>query len=264
MMWLVVALAVMLVATSSALVRERRAASALRVENGRWRTAARQRADRVAVLGHEIRTPLSLVIGGAEMLVDGTAGELTPEAQELSRTIAHHSGRMVTLADDLLVDARIDAGLFTMHVTNVDVRRLALAVVRDTRRLTSMPIRFESRGAPPRVPADAGLVRQVLVNLVNNAVRHAGPDSDITVSVRRMESSVLLSVRDAGAGMDPETKRALLDGEGEVPTETGHGLGLLISRRIAELHGGRLVVDTVSGRGTTITLVLPGGGADDG
>lgn len=228
-------------------------------ENERWRALARQRADQIGMLSHELRTPLALVSGAAELLTDGTAGALGEPQQQLVSTIATNAARTIALTDDLLAEARIDAGLFTMRLQTVNLRRLALSVIRDVRQLERTPIRLEARGAPVRVPGDPELLRQVLVNLVNNAVRHAGPSARVTVGLRVGDGVALLSVRDDGAGMSESTRQVLFDRTLEGKSETGHGLGLLISRKIVEMHGGRLLVDSVSDHGTTITVALPDG-----
>lgn len=209
------------------------------------------------MLSHEVRTPLALVGGAAELLGEPSTGVLEPVQLELVDTIASNTARMTALTEDLLVDAQIDAGLFTMRLESVDVRRLAQRVVKDVRRLEQVTIVLSCRGAPPRVPADPSLLREVLVNLVNNAVRHAGPEADVVVRLRTTEEAVLISVSDTGAGMSDQTRRAIFTRGREAKSETGHGLGMVISKRIVELHGGRMMVDSISGRGTTVTIALP-------
>lgn len=257
MTWLLGALLAMLLAALWWCWRMSERNRALVAENERWRAMARQRADQVSMLSHELRTPMALVRGSAELLGDQTAGSLDALQLELVETIASNSDRMSVLAEDLLVDAQIDAGLFSLRMVMVDVRRLVVRVVRDVRRLEQVPIHLECRGAPPRVPADPGLLRQVVVNLLNNAIRHAGPGAEVSVRVRATEGQVLLSVSDTGAGMSERTRRAVFGREPGAKSETGHGLGMVISKRIVEMHGGRMMLDTISGHGTTVTIALP-------
>ncbi len=249
----VTSLAVMLVARS----RTRGQLRALVAENERWRVLARQRADQVSMLSHELRTPLALVRGSAELLGDETVGRLDRVQRELVETIASNTERMNTLAEDLLVDAQIDAGLFVMRMSLVDLRRLAVGAVRDVAKVEQVPIHLECRGAPPRVPADPALLRQVLVNLLNNAIRHGGQHCEVSVRLRTTEGSVLLSVSDSGPGMTDRTRRAVFGREPGAKSETGHGLGMIISKRIVEMHGGKMMLDTVTGHGTTVTVALP-------
>lgn len=226
-------------------------------ENERWRNLARERADQGPMLSHELRTPLALISGSAELLADLTAGELEPLQAELVSGIRVNAARMQTLTDDLLAEARIDAGLFRMRMVQVNLRRLALQVVRDLRRLEGRTIRFECRGAPPWVPGDPDLLRQVLVNLVTNALRHAGEGAEVAVRLRRSEDCVLVSVSDSGEGMDPRARTELYRRTLEGTSENGNGLGMLISKKIVDMHGGRMMVDSVTRRGTTVTVALP-------
>lgn len=180
--------------------RERRRARMLAVENDRWRALAQDRADRVAIVSHEVRTPLALIAGAVELLQDRAAGPLTSGQDGLVDTIAVKSREVA----DLIVDARIDAELFRFRSSTVDVHRLAHGVVRDLRRLYPNQITLSARGASPRIVGDAALLRQALANLVTNAARHAGSGARIAVTVRAAEDGVLIVVSDDGAGMTPD------------------------------------------------------------
>jgi len=238
-------------------VRERRRAGVLAVENDRWRALAQDRADRVAIVSHEVRTPLALITGAVELLQDQTAGPLTRGQEGLVDTIAVKSHEVIELAADLLVDARIDAELFRFRSAPVDVHRLAHRVVRDLRRLYPNRITLSARGASPRILGDAALLRKALTNLVTNAARHAGTGALIAVTVRRAEDGVLIIVSDDGTGMTPQQTREVFRRGLAGKSETGNGWGMLITRRIIELHGGRCMVDSMIDRGTAIVCSLP-------
>lgn len=260
MEWLVAAVVLLAVALGAAAriaVVQRRRATELGVENARWRTLAQDRADRVAVVSHEIRTPLALISGSCELLADGTAGPLGPKQSDLVDTIDVKSREVLDLAADLLADARIDAQLFQFRSSTVDMRRLANAVVRDLRRLYPNKITLSARGAAPRIVGDPDLIRQALTNLVTNAARHAGDQARITVSVRPSDDGVLIAVSDDGTGMTPDQTRELFRRGLAGKSETGNGLGMLITRRIVELHGGRCLVDSMVDHGTAILCSLP-------
>lgn len=236
---------------------QRRRAAELAVENFRWRALAMDRADRVAVVSHEVRTPLALIIGACELLEDQTAGPLTDGQRDLVDTIAVKSREVSNLAADLLVDARIDAQLFTFRSSTVDVHRLANRVVRDLRRLYPNQITLSARGAATRIVGDPELLAQALTNLVTNAARHAGRDARIRLTVRPSEDGVLIVVSDDGSGMTNDQTRELFRRGLAGKSETGNGLGMLITRRIVELHGGLCLVDSMVDRGTTILCSLP-------
>ncbi len=236
---------------------QRRRARELAVENARWRALAQERADRVAVVSHEVRTPLALISGAVELLADGTAGPLTGSQDQLVDTIAVKSREVLDLTADLLADARIDAQLFQFRSSTVDMRRLANAIVRDLRKLYPNQITLSARGAAPRIVGDPDLIRQALTNLITNAARHAGGDARILVSVRPSDDGVLIVVSDDGTGMTVEQTRELFRRGLAGKSETGNGLGMLITRRIVELHGGRCLVDSMVDHGTAILCSLP-------
>ncbi len=259
MAWAWVALAAgigLVVAVAYALACRRRS-SLLHAETLRWREVARQRADRVGVLSHEVRTPLALVSGACELLEHETVGVLNERQRALVETISVTSSEMIQLAEDLLADVRIDAQLFTLHLENADVRRIALDVVTDLRRLYPGRITLSARGAPPRIQGDPALLRQALINLVTNAVRHSGDDSQVQVTVRKADQGVLIVVSDDGGGMTGAQKRDLFRRTLDGKSVSGHGLGMLITKRIIELHGGTCLVDTISERGTAVLASLP-------
>lgn len=255
--WAVVVLGAALAALAAVALHQRRRAIELGVENARWRELAQDRADRVAVVSHELRTPLSLIGGAAELLADGTAGSLTNPQLALVDTIDVKSREVLALAADLLADARIDAQLFQFRSSTVDMRRLANAVVRDLRKIYPNKITLSARGAAPRIVGDPDLIRQALTNLVTNSARHAGDQARITVSVRPCDEGVLIAVSDDGTGMTPDQTRELFRRGLAGKSETGNGLGMLITRRIVELHGGRCLVDSMVDHGTAILCSLP-------
>ncbi len=254
---LVVALACGLAAVTAVGVGQRRRVRELAVENARWRALAQDRADRVAVVSHEVRTPLALISGAVELLADGTAGPLSRSQDQLVDTIAVKSREILDLAADLLADARIDAQLFQFRSSTVDMRRLANAIVRDLRKLYPNQITLSARGAAPRIVGDPDLIRQALTNLITNAARHAGRDARILVSVRPSDEGVLIVVSDDGTGMTADQTRELFRRGLAGKSETGNGLGMLITRRIVELHGGRCLVDSMVDHGTAILCSLP-------
>lgn len=238
-------------------VRQRRRLRLLQVENDRWRKLASERADRAAMLSHELRTPLALISGSAEVLADGHLGALSDRQTALVDTIAVNAYAMANLSEDILASARIDTQVFAMRTQLVNVRRLARDVLVDLRGLHSNPLTLECRGYPPFVAGDPQLLRQALINLITNSVRHAGVDAKIGVAIRRTEDSVLLMVRDDGSGMSPEQRRELFNRTLKGKSDTGNGLGMIITQRIVELHGGSLLIDTARDRGTTIIARLP-------
>lgn len=235
--------------TLRAHVRERTA------EAERLRALAKERADRASVLAHEIRTPLALVKGAGELLAEQTPGALNDTQRTFVETITQNTEAVIAMAEDLLTEARLEADLFTLQLEETDLRHLVRHTVRELRRVNHVPISLDSRGAPVTVMVDRRLMRQALWNLVTNAARHADASSPVVVRITPGEESVLVAVSDDGRGMDADERRTLFTPF--TPGRRGTGLGLVITRRIVELHGGRVFVDTVARRGTTILLSIP-------
>lgn len=258
-MWVAMGvLSVALVLAVAALVATRRDLRHSRDALAHLRAYHEERSARPNVLSHELRTPLTVVQGSAELLLEESPGPLNALQREFVSTIAENSHQVIEMANDLLEEARIDSELFNMHPERVEIRQLVRECVRTLRRVHKAPIRLDSRGAPVHLVVDPALMRQAVTNLINNAARHAGEGVTITVSVLDGEETVTLAVSDDGEGMTPEERASLF-----VPFATGGsrrpgtGLGMMITQRIVELHGGRVLVDSIARRGTTVYLVLP-------
>ena len=229
-----------------------------RAEISRLRSIAQRNADQISVVSHEIRTPLALIRGAADLLGERSPGPLTDSQARFVTTISGNCHAVIALAEDLLTQARIDAGMFELHLHRVNLRALASTVISELRQLHPVQFALDCPGAPPRAWADGALIRQAMTNLINNAVAHAANASLITVRIVNADDQVLISVNDDGDGM-PETQRRELFtrfSSGR-PLQDGTGLGLVITRQIVQMHGGDVFVDSTPGRGTTMLFSLP-------
>lgn len=225
----------------------------------RMRTAqssASARAEGVAVLSHELRTPLALILGPAELLLEGTPGPLTERQERFLHDIRSNATQLQAIAEDILMQSRIDAGVFSMQWEQVDMRSLGLRVVRELRALHGLPIAFDCPGVPPVVHGDARLLLQVLTNLLTNACRHSG-GGVVVLRVQRQTKKTLLSVEDRGVGMDSEQLRRAFERFATTSADAGGiGLGMNICREIVRMHGGELHVQSTPHVGTTTMFAL--------
>ena len=209
------------------------------------------------LLSHEIRTPLALVRGAAELISEETPGPLTPTQRYFVDTIVQNTGQAISMAEDFLLDARLRHGATALEVVPTDLRVLVRDVVRELRRVSELSIHLDDRGEPLVARVDPGLIRQVIWNLVNNALRHSG-STVVSVRIAGGDEGAIISVSDDGRGMDPSQRQDLFTPfSSDAPGRSGTGLGMSITRRIVEAHGGRIVVDTMARRGTTVFTVLP-------
>jgi signal transduction histidine kinase len=207
------------------------------------------------MLSHELRTPLTLVKLSADLLAED---DLAPAQAEFVRTIREQASATIRLAEDLLTQARIEAGKFTPHLTTFDIADMVLTCVRDLRELYAIQIVLDCPSTPCPVHADAVLIRQGLTNLINNAIAVSSEQAQVTVRLARREFDCLVSVTDMGQGMDAARRLRLFHkfSSGR-PVGSGTGLGLIITKQIIELHGGQLFIDTKEDRGTTVMFNLP-------
>jgi signal transduction histidine kinase len=220
------------------------------------------RADFVSLVSHELRTPMAAVIGSARTL-QMRWRELTPEQREsFLELIAGETSRLATLIGDVLDTSRIEAGTFSFRFGDVDLGEL----VRDSVATADLgadevTVRAEVREPLPRVRGDAERLRQVLMNLIDNAIKYSPAGDEIEVRAYTEDGHVRVDVRDRGPGIAREDQRLIFEKFGRVTTgnaRPGTGLGLFIARSIAEAHGGTLEVTSVPKKGSTFTLALPG------
>lgn len=231
------------------------------VELRRLRQLAELRAERVTVLSHEVRTPLAMIRAAAELLLDGSPGPVTERQRTFLATISQSCERLITLAEDLLTQARIDAGVFQLRLQPTNLKALARQVVRSLRPLIDAQEQTVLVHAPQILPSarvDPRLIQQTLTNLLHNASRHTSRGGHIYLTLAQAEAAITIAVTDDGAGMSRDERRQLFQkfASGR-PAEDGTGLGLVISKQIIEHHGGRILVDTSLGQGTTFLITLP-------
>src|SRR5205823_8295111 len=220
--------------------------------------------DFVSLVSHELRTPMAAVIGSARTLQQRWR-ELTGEQREsFLDLIAGETGRLATLIGDVLDTSRIEAGTFSFRFGDVDLGDL----VRDsvaTAELGSDEVEVvaEVRDPLPSVRGDHERLRQVLMNLIDNAIKYSPAGDGVEVRAYAEDGRVRIDVIDRGPGIARADQRLIFEKFGRVTTgnaRPGTGLGLFIARSIAEAHGGTLEVSSAPDQGATFTLDLPGQG----
>jgi signal transduction histidine kinase len=219
------------------------------------------RADFVSLVSHELRSPMAAVIGAARTLQERWR-ELTPEQRtSFLALIGDETSRLAVLIGDVLDTSRIEAGTFTYAFSDVDVGEL----VRDTVANVCLgqdevPVVATTAGSLPRVRGDQERLRQVVVNLVENAVKYSEAGKEVQVRAWSENGRLLVAVEDHGPGIAREQHGLIFDKFGRANVgggKPGTGLGLFIARSIAEAHGGTLDVRSAPGQGATFTLELP-------
>jgi signal transduction histidine kinase len=225
------------------------------------RRLSTMRADFVSLVSHELRTPMASVIGSARTL-QARWRELSAEQRDaFLALIADETDRLAGLVGEVLDTSRIDAGTFSYSFGDVDLAGLveetvaAAALGQDAVEIVARIPR-----ALPVVRGDSVRLRQVLSNLLDNAVKYSPEGQSVEVRATAVNGKVVVDVTDRGAGIAPADQRLIFEKFGRVSgtsTKPGSGLGLYIARAIAEAHGGALEVTSAPGLGATFTLTLP-------
>lgn len=220
--------------------------------------ALQQSRDRFyAMVNHELRNSLTAVYGWADLLVR-RAG---PEAPRAAREVYECAERSLALLNDLLDLSKLDASRLQPMVRSAEANQLAQEAIRTVEPTAQgRGVKIEISCAEPRIPCrtDPQRVRQILVNLLSNAVRHSPEGETVTIEIRATDSRLEYRVIDRGEGLSPEEQAQIFEafGAGNRPESRGTGLGLALSRQLARLLGGDLSVRSQKGMGATFILEI--------
>ena len=228
------------------------------------RALEEMKADFVATVSHELRTPLAAIYGSAQT-IRRTDIELDPEIKDqLLGVIASESDRLGTIVNDLLIAGRLDAGQLPVAIESCDPVELAGAVVEAARTHLPGEVQLELR-APRRVTnvvADPGQLRQVLVNLVDNAIKYSPEGGLVALSVANGDAAIRFSVEDRGLGIPATEHRRIFEKFYRLDPDMtrgigGTGLGLYICRELVRRMDGKIWVESTLGEGSTFVVELP-------
>lgn len=224
-----------------------------------WLQEAHQNYTRnPSILAHEIRSPLTVLIGNSELLRDETFGALNERQAELVSRIETNAKLLRDMAEDFLTASRIDAELFELKLETFDAVSLIRQITTDLLSVQNASISTDRKLLPIWIEADKRLIRQALTNLINNAIKHAGTDAHIKVKPYRNAQGCVIDIIDNGAGMtEIELARIFHPYVTGSSTQPGAGLGMMITQKIIALHQGRIQVDSVAEHGTRMRVILP-------
>jgi signal transduction histidine kinase len=223
----------------------------------------RLKDDFVATVSHELRTPLTSIHGCIKTLLAPDA-DLDPDTQlALMEAIDRQADRLIILIEDLLVASRIESNSVRPVIAPMDLVNLARQVVEDTRsRAGGHRLDLRVEGEVPTVESDERKVRQILVNLVENAIKYSPEGTTITVQCHQEPKGVAASVEDQGPGIPPELHQKIFErfyqaDQSSTRTVGGTGLGLYICQRLAEIIGGRVTLDRSDEHGSVFKVWIP-------
>jgi signal transduction histidine kinase len=226
--------------------------------------ASQHKSQFLANMSHELRTPLNAVLGYAELMADGVYGELGAKAQGVLGRIQANGKHLLGLINDVLDLSKIEAGQFTLALEPYSVGSIVQATVAATESLASAKgLRLVAEVAPDLPPGlgDERRLAQVLLNIVGNAIKFTDK-GEVVISARREGERFEFAVRDTGPGIAPENQAKIFGEFQQVDDSNtrrkgGTGLGLAISRKIVEMHGGDIAVESELGKGSVFRVHVP-------
>ena len=226
--------------------------------------ASQHKSEFLANMSHELRTPLNAVIGFSEVLLQRMFGELNDKQNEYLKDIYASGQHLLSLINDILDLSKIEAGRMELEMTDFDFpttldNTLTLIRERAGRRGIALHLRIDERLGQLR--ADERKIRQIVLNLLSNAIKFTPEGGRIEVAAVPRDEFVEVSVSDTGIGIAPEDQEAVFEEFRQVGTAAkkveGTGLGLALSRKFIELHGGRIWVQSQVSVGSTFTFTIP-------
>ncbi len=229
--------------------------------------ASRVKSEFIANMSHELRTPLNAVIGFSKLLCEQDKRRLSPaEVADYARLINDAATHLLAVINDILDISKIQSGKVVLDARDVDLDEIIQSCVASFRLIAQeagVTLSLRMPSDLPKVCGDPVKLRQILINLVSNAIKFTQREGFVSVDAERLsDGAVRVTVRDTGIGMTKEEVLIALVPFGQVDSSRsrwreGTGLGLPIAKALVELHGGRLEVCSVKGAGTTVTVTLP-------
>ncbi len=227
------------------------------------RAASQAKSDFVASMSHELRTPLNAIIGFSElMLAEPKRDQEIVVPSEWVEHIHSSGNHLLSLINDVLDLAKIEAGRLDLHPEPFDLATAVSESLAGLRPLAERKaLRLESAVEPLAVVADRGRFRQILYNLLSNAIKFTPAEGTVRVEAQRSDGEVLVSVVDTGVGIAPDDQAHVFEEFRQVgerdQAQAGTGLGLALTRRLVEAHGGRIELESTLGAGSRFTVFLP-------
>ena len=230
---------------------------------GELETASRHKSDFLATMSHELRTPLNAIIGFSEVLHEQMFGELNERQRAYVNDVLAAGRHLLSLINDVLDLAKIEAGRMELELSQVaipDLLKSAVSMHSERAERGGIALALTTEPAEIGITADERRVRQIVFNLLSNAVKFTPAGGRVDVSARLDDGRVEVAVADNGPGISSEYLGTIFE-EFEQATDgrkdEGTGLGLPLSRKLVELHGGRLWVESEPGQGSTFRFTLP-------
>ncbi len=228
----------------------------------RERELSQLKGNFVSMVSHEFRTPLSIIQSSAELLRDFYQRMPPDDREEQLESITRNTRRMAGMMEEILVLSRLDAGKLDFQPAQLDLNIFCRRVVDEVLSATNRRCRIELslNSVPPTANADERLLGHIFTNLLSNAAKYSEPGATVRFTVEKDRTEAVCTIRDDGIGISEEDQKHLFKAfyrGGNVGSRPGTGLGLLLVKRCAGLHGGKVQLCSAMDKGTTVTVRLP-------
>ncbi|WP_342304846.1 PAS domain S-box protein [Methanolobus sp. ZRKC5] len=228
-------------------------------------TASRTKSEFIANISHELRTPLNSIIGFSDIMLDGIAGELVPQQEGFMHHISNSGHHLLTLINDILDVSKIEAGKMNLRFDMVDVKTIIDEIVTMTQTLTSekkITVGIELPENMPKILADKSKLKQILYNLIGNAIKFTDNCGKIIIRTEVDDGIIRISVIDTGIGISRNDLKKLFKPFIQIDSSIsrkyeGTGLGLALVKELVELHSGKIWVESELGNGSTFIFEIP-------
>ena len=236
-----------------------------RRQSAQIEAANRHKSEFLANMSHELRTPLNAIIGFSEVLLARLCGPLTPKQEEYLNDICAAGELQLALINDILDLSKIEAGHMELELSAFDLPETlagAMTLVRERAQTHDVALSLEVGPDISAIVADERKVRQMVLNLLSNAVKFTPEGGKVTLAAERVNGAYVISVEDTGIGIATEDQEKIFEEFKQVGTDSarkaeGTGLGLTLTRKLVELHGGEIRVESQPGQGSKFTFTLP-------
>ena len=237
----------------------------IREKTRQLEVASRHKSEFLANMSHELRTPLNAVIGFAEVLRAKMAGEVNEKQAEYLDDIREAGEHLLSLINDILDLSKIEAGRMELELSRFDLPKAiaqTLTQVRARALRNGIELGKDIDPGLAEFQADERKLKQILLNLLSNAVKFTPDGGKVDVSAKIHGKKIQIAVHDTGVGISPEDQARLFEefkqvGRDRARKAEGTGLGLALTKRLVELHGGTIRVDSAAGKGSTFTVEMP-------
>jgi signal transduction histidine kinase len=237
----------------------------LRSSNAQLKHVDEVRNEFMGMASHQLRTPLTSVKGYLSMVLEGDVGKVTPQQHKLLQEAYNSSERMVHLIADFLNVSRLQTGKFVIEKTPMDIKAIVKQEVKSLEIMANghgMKLRANITDSPLPLYADEQKVRQVIMNLIDNAIYYSHPNSTIVINVERINDDMSLTVIDTGIGVPSDEQSKLFTKffrakNARKQRPDGTGVGLYLARRVVHGHNGSIIFSSTEGKGSTFGFKLP-------